>query len=47
MELGREWYARHADPNWQKWTVREAAGIFRRVGLTGEFWKIPVTEGGF
>jgi hypothetical protein len=47
MDLGREWYARHADPDWRKWTVREAAEIFRRVGLVGEFWEIPTTEGGF
>ena len=47
MDLGREWYARHADPDWRKWTVREAAEIFRKVGLVGDFWEIPVTEGGF
>jgi hypothetical protein len=29
------------------WTVREAAEIFRKVGLVGDFWEIPVTEGGF
>jgi hypothetical protein len=27
--------------------VREAAEIFRKVGLVGDFWEIPVTEGGF
>jgi hypothetical protein len=27
--------------------VREAGEIFRTVGLVGEFWNIPVTEGGF
>jgi hypothetical protein len=43
----REWYARHADPDWRKWTAREAAEIFRKVGLVGDFWEIPVTEGGF
>jgi hypothetical protein len=47
MDLGREWYARHADPDWRKWTVREAAEIFRKVGLVGDFWEFPVTEGGF
>ena len=47
MDLGRRWYARHADPDWRKWTVREAGEIFRRVGLVGDFWDIPVTEGGF
>ena len=28
-------------------TVREAAEIFCKVGLVGDFWEIPVTEGGF
>jgi hypothetical protein len=47
MELGTEWYARHADFDWRKWTVREAAEIFRKVGLVGEFWEIPVVDGRF
>jgi hypothetical protein len=47
MDLGREWYASYADPDWRKWTVREAAEIFRKVGLVGDFWEIPTTEGGF
>jgi hypothetical protein len=33
--------------DWRKWTVREAAEIFRKVGFVGDFWEIPVTEGGF
>jgi hypothetical protein len=47
MDLGREWYGRYDDPEWRKWTVREAIGIFRKVGLTGEFWDVPVIEGAF
>ena len=47
MNLGREWYGCHADPEWRKWTAREAAGIFRKVGLTDPFWQIPEIEGGF
>jgi hypothetical protein len=47
MDLGRVWYARHADRDWRKWTVREAAAIFRDVDLVGEFWSLPMTEGGF
>jgi hypothetical protein len=42
-----KWYARHAYPDWRKWTVREAGEIFRKVGLVGDFWEIPTTEGGF
>lgn len=37
--LGRRWYARHADPDWRKWTGAEAAAIFDAVGLTGPFWR--------
>ena len=47
MDLGREWYARHADPDRRKRTVREAAEIFGRLGLVDEFWEIPVAKGGF
>ena len=36
--LGRDWYARHADPDWRKWTGAEAAAIFDNSGLTGPFW---------
>ncbi|MBS0584543.1 MAG: alkylmercury lyase family protein [Proteobacteria bacterium] len=35
-----EWYARHADADWTKWSVREAAEIFRRHGLTGPIWTL-------
>jgi len=35
-----EWYARHADANWTKWTTREAAEIFRRHNLTGPIWAL-------
>jgi hypothetical protein len=35
-----EWYARHADANWEKWSVREASQLFRRHGLTGPIWTL-------
>ncbi|MGE3477821.1 MAG: alkylmercury lyase family protein [Rhodospirillaceae bacterium] len=35
-----EWYGRHADANWTKWSVREAAEIFRRHNLTGPIWVV-------
>jgi len=47
MDLGREWYGKYADPDWQKWTVREAIEIFQKVGLTGEFWDVPAADGAF
>lgn len=42
-----EWYGRHLDRDWRKWTAAEAADIFRRHGLTGPIWDIPVSEGRF
>jgi hypothetical protein len=44
-ELARHWYGQHLSPHWHKWSVREADGIFRRVGLTGSFWELPDSEG--
>src|SRR5882757_1233695 len=34
-------YARHAYPDWRKWTVREAAEIFRKVGSSAISGKFP------
>lgn len=39
-EFARTWYGRHLDADWRKWTVREAADIFRRFGLTGDIWAL-------
>lgn len=46
MSMARLWYGRHADPDWRKWSIREAAEIFSRTGLTGAFWELE-GEGGF
>jgi len=46
-DLGHEWYAPYADPDWRKWSVRQASEIFARVGLHDEFWTLPKTDGGF
>jgi hypothetical protein len=42
-----EWYGRHLDRDWKKWTAEEAAAIFARHGLTGPIWEIPVSKGRF
>lgn len=36
-----EWYGGHADPDWRKWSIREASEMFRRHGLTGPIWRLP------
>jgi hypothetical protein len=40
-ELARVWYGNHRAADWKKWTPAAAREIFTRVGLTGEFWRIP------
>jgi hypothetical protein len=38
--FAREWYARHADASWTKWSGQEAAELFRRHHLTGPIWAL-------
>ena len=45
--LARDWYGRHADPNWRKWTVAEAQEIFHRAGLRSAFWELGSKVGRF
>ncbi|MEE9586593.1 MAG: alkylmercury lyase family protein [Hyphomicrobiaceae bacterium] len=42
-----EWYGRHGDEDWRKWTAAEAAEIFARHGLTGPIWDLPSEQGRF
>jgi hypothetical protein len=35
-----EWYSRRADAAWAKWSVREAAELFRRHNLMGPIWSL-------
>lgn len=39
--FAREWYGRHRDLTWVKWTQEEAAVMFARHGLTGPIWELP------
>ncbi len=43
----REWYGRHLDPGWHKWTANEAAVLFRRHGLDGPIWEVAIGNGRF
>lgn len=45
--FAQEWYGRHADPNWRKWTSDEAAAMFHRHRLTGPIWEIAATKDRF
>lgn len=42
-----EWYARHADADWKKWSVGEAAALFQAHGLNGRTWALPGDSGRF
>jgi hypothetical protein len=42
--LGRQWYARHCDPDWRKWTGAQAGAIFDDAGLTAPFWQFDRSE---
>jgi hypothetical protein len=39
--FAREWYGRHHDSDWAKWTPDEAVAIFARHDLTGPIWELP------
>ena len=46
-EFAKDWYGRHADPDWEKHTALEAAELFSRHGLEGPIWKLPEQDGRF
>jgi hypothetical protein len=43
--LARVWYGSHANAHWKKWSLSEAAEIFRQVGLQGAFWSLESGAG--
>jgi Alkylmercury lyase len=45
-ELARLWYGKHADRDWEKWSIAQARECFGRVGLTGPFWALEPDPGG-
>ena len=45
--FAREWYGRHLDPQWRKWSSEEAAALFQRHGLAGDTWAIPASADRF
>jgi hypothetical protein len=46
-EFAKDWYGKHLDPKWQKWTSEEARALFQRHGLGGDTWEIPATRSRF
>ncbi len=46
-EFAREWYGRHLDEDWTKWSLAEASEMFARHGLSGPTWDLPGATGRF
>ena len=40
-ELAHEWWADRFSPAWQPHTREENQAILDKLGLVGEFWKLP------
>lgn len=43
LAFAGEWYGRHLDADWRKWTAVEAAAIFARHGLDGPIWDLDAS----
>jgi len=46
-EFSKVWYGNHLSPNWVKWSVDEAKGIFQRFELEHSIWEMPSKVGRF
>lgn len=42
--FAKVWYGNHLNPQWTKWTNRQARDIFNRFGLTHPVWHIPESD---
>jgi hypothetical protein len=40
-ELAHAWWDTRLDPDWRPRTRDENQAILERLGLTGEFWRLP------
>jgi len=40
-ELARAWWGDRLAPDWQPHTREQNQAILDRVGLTGDFWRLP------
>jgi hypothetical protein len=39
--LAQEWYSDRLSPQWRPKTLSEARAALDRIGLVGDFWKLP------
>ncbi|MBZ5718813.1 MAG: alkylmercury lyase family protein [Acidobacteriia bacterium] len=40
-QLAQEWYSDRLSPQWRAKTLPEAKAALARIGLVGDFWKLP------
>lgn len=40
-ELAQAWWSDRVAPDWQPHTREQNQGILDRLGLTGDFWRLP------
>jgi hypothetical protein len=40
-ELSQAWWGDRLDPGWRPHTREQNQAILDRVGLTGDFWRLP------
>ncbi|WP_196888592.1 alkylmercury lyase family protein [Aureivirga sp. CE67] len=46
-EFSKEWYGKHLDENWQKWTMKEAKEMFTKYKLEHKVWNLDSEKGRF
>ncbi|UCH65419.1 MAG: hypothetical protein JSW63_12575 [Ignavibacterium sp.] len=46
-KFSKKWYGNHLDPNWKKWTKKEAREIFLEFNLTHEVWDLENSDSRF
>lgn len=47
LAFAQDWYGRHLDRDWQKWSAAEAVRLFQQHGLTHPIWRIAAEPGRF
>ncbi|CAN5316215.1 hypothetical protein BH20BAC1_BH20BAC1_07700 [soil metagenome] len=46
-EFSKKWYGNHLNPNWEKWTMKEAKEIFLAFNLTNKIWDLETSGSRF
>lgn len=43
-EFSKQWYGQHLNPDWKKWTMKEAKGMFNKYELSGDIWNLGESQ---